>query len=227
MSRSPLSDITFSRRAALIGSAAALMPTLAFAQDQETEGGDGGDAIQIVEVPSYGARRPGPVLNLSARQRGKKKERTGLVPVVISIPDAIVEAPVEVGQVIDGIPQNPTGPWVITWYSNVSSPGLDTNVVMSGHVDYWDTGPAVLWNLPSTPAGSLVYVTMAEGETFTYAIESSVLYSLAELTPEILQSPAIFGDTGTEALTLITCGGEFDAVAQAYLQRWVVRAYLV
>ena len=52
MSRSSLSDITISRRAALIGSAAALMPALAFAQDQETEGGDGGDAIQIVEVPS-------------------------------------------------------------------------------------------------------------------------------------------------------------------------------
>lgn len=226
MSRTLADSALITRRTALLGAAAALLPILATAQDQETEGGDGGDNIEIAEVPSYGARRPGPVKSLSSRRRSGNRPK-GLTPVVLSIPDATVDAPIEVGQVIDGIPQNPTGPWVITWYSNVSAPGLNTNVVMSGHVDYWDTGPAVLWNLPATPIGAPVYVTMADGQTFTYAIESSILYALADLTPEILQSPAIFGDTDKEALTLITCGGAFDPVAQAYLERWVVRANLV
>jgi hypothetical protein len=44
-----------------------------------------------------------------------------------------------------------------------------------------------------------------------------------ELTPEVIQTE-IVGDTGQESLTLITCGGDFDASTGQYVNRWVLRA---
>jgi len=34
----------------------------------------------------------------------------------------------------------------------------------------------------------------------------------------------VVGDTGHEALTLITCGGELNETATEYLSRYVIRA---
>ncbi|MBL8128175.1 MAG: class F sortase, partial [Chloroflexia bacterium] len=44
-----------------------------------------------------------------------------------------------------------------------------------------------------------------------------------ELTPEVIANQVV-GDTGQESLTLITCGGDFDAAAGEYLHRYVIRA---
>ena len=217
------------RRALLLGMAgAALAPALARAQDAadaEDEEGDG-EKVTIAEVPSFGARRPGPVVS-RANPRRDRRPKTYL-PVQLTIPDAAVDAPVEVGVVTpEGVMMDPSGPWVATWYEVLGAPGATSNVVISGHLDYWDTGPAVFWNVPALPAGSMFYLTMADGTVFQYALDWARLYNVrAELTPEVIQTEVV-GPTGQESITLITCGGEFDYAAGEYLYRWVIRAHKV
>jgi hypothetical protein len=212
----------FSRRAALSAAAggALLLPMRAFAQD-EAESGDG--ETGIAEVPSFGARRPGPIDFLSGgrRQRGR-----AMTPAQLLIPDAGVDAVVEVGTISpDGVMQDPSGSWVVSWYDVLGAPGLNDNVVMAGHVDYWDVGPAVLYNVPGLQPGAAMSLIMDDGEQIDYAMESIRLYDVrTELTPEVIQTDVV-GPTGREALTLITCGGEFDGTE--YLQRYVVRSYKV
>ena len=58
-----------------------------------------------------------------------------------------------------------------------------------------------------------------------YAVEFIERVTLAQMTPEKMQE--ITAPTPYEALTIITCGGEFDYNAGEYLQRDVVRAHLV
>nr|MBA2289420.1 SH3 domain-containing protein [Chloroflexia bacterium] len=61
--------------------------------------------------------------------------------------------------------------------------------------------------------------------TYTYAVEWVQDYDVAELTPEAIRD--IVGQTDYRALTLITCGGEFDPESGEYLSRTIVRARLI
>jgi sortase (surface protein transpeptidase) len=121
---------------------------------------------------------------------------------------------------------DPSGPWVVSWYSQLGKAGQGGNVVMAGHVDYWDVGPAIFQGIPALQPGDVIRVIGEDGETIEYATESNQLFTVADLTPDIIQSQ-ITGDTGQETLTLITCGGDFDAAAGEYLHRRVVRAYKI
>ena len=206
--------------AALVGAAA--MPLWVRAQDDEA-----GDAqeLAMAEAPSFGARRPGPVELLAAPLDKALPQEKALVPVQMMIPDAGVDAPIEVGTITpDGIMENPSGSFVVAWYEAISSPGLETNVVMAGHLDYFGVPQAVFYYVPQLPVGSPVSVVMEDGTQYDYAIESSRLYDVAtELTPEVIQTDVV-GDTGYEALTLITCGGPLNEARTEYLSRWVIRA---
>lgn len=219
-----------SRRAAVAALAGAALLPLAQPRRvgaQDDEAADGGQAT-LAEVPSFGARRPGPVELAVGTPEATAGRGTPLVPVRMVAPNAGIDAPVETGTITpDGVMNNPSGPWVVTWYDQISAPGMNTNVVMAGHLDYWDTGPAVFWNLPNLPVGDAVSLVMEDGTQFDYAIEWSRLFHVAtELTPEVIQTEVV-GDTGRECLTLITCGGEFDYTTGEYLYRYVVRTHKV
>ena len=72
---------------------------------------------------------------------------------------------VETREIVDGVMQDPTGPWVVSWYKETGRLGVpDENVVMAAHVDYWDVGPAVFYNIRVLAEGDVVDVT---GETAT------------------------------------------------------------
>ena len=87
--------------------------------------------------------------------------------------------------------------------------------------------PAVLYNLPSLQPGAGMSLVMEDGQQFDYALDYIRLYDVAtELTPEVIQTEVV-GPTDREAITMITCGGEFDYNAGHYLQRYVARAYKV
>jgi sortase (surface protein transpeptidase) len=239
--RFPEDDVLrLGRRALLLGAAttAAALPLAVFAQDDATDstgqakdkdkknsGDDQGDSAEtgIAEVPSFGARRPGPVTPRSS-QPERKDRKKGYIPVELSIPDAAVDAPVELGVISqEGVMLDPSGAWVVTWYDVLGKPGEGGNVVMAGHLDYWDVPQAVFYYVPNLPAGAPLALVMDDGTVFDYAIEFINLFAVADLTPEIIASQ-IVGDTGAETLTLITCGGQFDANLQEYLNRWVIRA---
>jgi len=186
---------------------------------QESDG-DVSGKVGLAEVPSTGARRPGPVILNSSNL--PEQAPAGFAPVELQADSIGLDAPVEVGSIVDGVMQDPSGPWVVSWYAPLSKVGQGRNVVMAGHVDYWDVGPAIFQGIPSLQPGDVLRVIGEDGEVVEYSVEWTRLYDVAtELTPEVIKTD-IVGDTGQESLTLITCGGAFDG--QEYLQRQVVRA---
>jgi hypothetical protein len=147
----------------------------------------------------------------------------GQLPVAMQIPDAAVDAEVEVRTLSDGVMQDPTGPWVISWYDFSAYVGDNSNAVFAGHVDYWGVGPAVLRNVAGLGIGAEIDVIGADGTVFTYAVENVYRVNAFELSEADLD--AIIGPTSYAALTIITCGGEFNG--SEYLQRDIVRARLI
>lgn len=212
-----------------------LLPLVAAAQES-TAAEDEAITEALAEVPSTGARRPGPVILTASRvaapepASASEPRPEGFAPVELQVDSAGIDAPIEIGSIVDGAMQNPTGPWVVSWYDQLGKIGEGGNVVMAGHVDYWNTGPnetagpAVFWDLPNLAPGDVIRLIGENGEKIEYAVEWSKLYNVAtELTPEVIQNDVV-GDTGQESLTLITCGGPFDPATGEYLQRWVLRA---
>ncbi len=206
-----------------------LLLPLVGAAAQEAESDEATTEV-LAEVPTTGARRPGPVILAATRVAAPEPEEEplpeGVAPVALQVDSVGVDAPIELGAVVEGAMQDPSGPWVVSWYDQLGKIGEGGNVIMAGHVDYWNVGPAVFWDVRYLPAGEIIRVVGEDGKNYEYAVEWTQEYDVAtELTPEVIQND-IVGDTGQESLTLITCGGEFDPATGEYNQRWVVRATL-
>ena len=67
--------------------------------------------------------------------------------------------------------QDPTGPWVVAWYENLGALGSIGNIVMAGHIDYWNVGPSVFYNLSTLQPGAEIVVTGEDGKAYPYAVE--------------------------------------------------------
>jgi hypothetical protein len=197
--------------------------------------------VALAEVPSTGARRPGPVLLWGARVRVPVTEAEsepepvpeGVAPVEFRVDSLGVAAPIELGGIVDGAMQDPSGPWVVSWYDALGKIGQGRNVVMAGHIDYYNSGPdgtpgpAIFYDIPHLAEGEVISLVDENGGEHQYAVAWTRMFDVAtELTPEVIRND-IIADTGQETLTLITCGGDFDPSTGEYLQRWVVRATLI
>ena len=205
-----------------------LLPLVAAAAQETNAEEDVATTEALSEVPSTGARRPGPVILAATRVAAPAPEPSveGVAPVELQVDSVGVDAPIELGDVVDGAMQDPSGPWVVSWYEPLGKIGEGGNVVMAGHVDYWNVGPAVFWDVRYLPAGDVIRVVGEDGKNYEYAVQWTQPYMAEQLTPEVIQND-IVGDTGEETLTLITCGGEFNPDTGEYNQRWVVRANLI
>jgi sortase (surface protein transpeptidase) len=201
-----------------------LLPLVAAAQEADD---DVATTEVLSEVPTTGARRPGPVILAASRVAAPAPEPVeGVAPIALQVDSVGVDAPIELGNVTDGVMQDPSGPWVVSWYEPLGKVGEGGNVVMAGHVDYWNVGPAVFWDVRYLPEGDIIRVVGEDGKNYEYAVQWTQSYMADQLTPEVIQGE-IVGDTGEETLTLITCGGEFNPDTGEYNQRWVVRANLI
>jgi LPXTG-site transpeptidase (sortase) family protein len=186
------------------------MAATAVAQDQIV-------STKLGEMPSVGGQRPGPI-----GMEPEAAEIEGALPVAISIEKIAVTAQVETIEIVDGVMQDPTGPWVVSWYEETGTLGEINNIVMAGHLDYWDVGPAVFYNIKSLAKGDKIEVTGDDGQLYTYEVDWVEQYDAANAPIQ-----DIIGPTDTEDLTLITCGGPFDYQNGVYLQRTVVRSHRV
>lgn len=172
-------------------------------------------STRLGEVPTSGGLRPGPIgLNPPPAAVAQ-----GALPVSIQISKAGVDAQIETIEIVDGVMQNPTGPWVVSWYKETARLGEVGNAVMAGHLDYWDVGPAVFYNIVQLTKGDTIEVFGDDGEVYTYVVDWLRNYDTANAPIQ-----EIVGPTEEESLTLITCGGPFDYVNGVYLQRTVVRS---
>lgn len=171
-------------------------------------------------VPTTGGPRPGPQgLTLPVSRH------RGVLPAAMQIPAIDVDAEVETRGIVDGAMQDPSGPWVVSWYQETALAGADGNAVFAGHVDYVDVGPAVFYGVKQLVEGDQIILTGEDGRTYTYAVSWYQLYPVAELTPETIQE--IVGPTDEPSVTLITCGGDFNYATGEYIARYIVRATLV
>jgi hypothetical protein len=165
-------------------------------------------------VPSTGASRPGPVSQVRDRVIVES-----IAPVGLTVETAGIDAGIEPLRVVNGALQDPTGPWIVAWYENLGGLGRIGNIVMAGHIDYWNVGPSVFYNLSTLQPGDEVVVSGADGNAYPYAVEWVQQFDSTSMPLD-----DVIGPTEGQSLTLITCGGAFDYVNGQYLQRTVVRA---
>jgi sortase A len=138
----------------------------------------------------------------------------------LAIPSIEVEAPVVVvGKDASGVLETPGNGWDVGWYDVSTVPGQPGNSIMTGHVDYYDIGPAVFWRLRDLSPGDEVQVHLPEGDVVAYQVTQVESYDAGTAPVE-----AIMGPTADDVLTLITCAGSFDPSVREYDHRLVVRA---
>ena len=150
------------------------------------------------------------------------------------IPALGIDAPLSlriVGE--DGAMPNPEGPDEVslydlsTWPGLGGRPGAPGNAVFAGHVDsrgWLDyaqleySGLAVVFALNLLSPGQVIEVD-AHGASHRYEVQwVRDVAAMGGEWAEILAAP-----DDAEAITLITCGGDFNAVDGSYASRVVVR----
>jgi sortase (surface protein transpeptidase) len=171
---------------------------------------------ELGEMPTSGGLRPGP----AGEQPGAV--RPGVLPVALRIEAVDVEAPIEEQEIIDGVMQDPSGPFVVSWYKETGRLGEVNNVVLAGHLDYWDVGEAVFYNVWQLEQGQIIEVMGQNDQIYKFEVDWVRNFTVDELTPEVIQDE-IIGPTNVESVTLITCGGPFDYAAGEYEERIVIR----
>ncbi|MGI8484762.1 MAG: sortase domain-containing protein [Thermomicrobiales bacterium] len=146
----------------------------------------------------------------------------GAVPVSVEIPAINVDAKVEVLETVNGEMQQPTGPDDVAWYKETPKLGAPGNIVMAGHLNYWGVPEGVFFNLATLQPGDRISITGADGDVVVYQVEW-VKQADATKPPEA----DVLAETATPSLTLITCGGPWNAATSLYTERTVVRAVVV
>jgi hypothetical protein len=92
------------------------------------------------------------------------------------------------------------------------------SAVIAGHVDY-NGRPGVFFALDRLDPGAIVDVVHQDGSTHSWRVVARRQYVKSELPTDLL-----FARTGAPTLTLVTCGGLFDASRRSYRDNVVVFA---
>lgn len=107
----------------------------------------------------------------------------------------------------------------VAWYKHGPAPGERGSAVLAAHVDLSSQGPGVFYNLRDLAPGDRVAVSYDDGSESWFVVEARTTYDKDELPLS-----TIFSRSGSPTLTLITCGGGFNASAQEYDSNVVVYA---
>ncbi len=170
-------------------------------------------------LPAAATRKPVRVVTVRSARVEDLPRRTQPVPVSLRIPVLGVDARVvpvgverETGE-MELPPDNATA----AWYRHGVSPGYAGSAVIAGHVDYGE-GRAVFFRLAALEPGNRVIVGYRNGSTRVFRVVARRLVGKDDL-PE-----RIFATEGRPLLTLVTCGGAYDAGRRRYLGNTLVFA---
>ncbi|WCN82689.1 class F sortase [Micromonospora sp. LH3U1] len=108
----------------------------------------------------------------------------------------------------------------IGWYRY--GPGLEADagsVVIAGHVDSAKQGKGAFFRLRELDQGDTLTATGSDGEARRYRVVAREEYAKTKIPLD-----RYFARDGKPRLTLITCGGPFDAKARKYRDNIVVTA---
>ncbi len=146
-------------------------------------------------------------------------EPWGVQPSHLSIPALGVEANVApVNYDKDGLMDVPPDPDLVAWFEYGPGMGVGGNAIFAAHVD-WGGVPRVFARLNALETGDAVLIVDQRGRGFQYVVQSNRTYD-ANSAPVA----EIFGQTVEPIITLITCGGRYQAATREYLDRIVVVA---
>jgi Sortase domain len=121
---------------------------------------------------------------------------------------------------------DPVGYFNAVWYDFKNFPGIgggrDGNYVLAAHVDCarchnGSSGTALFYSVSALKPGATAQVVFHDGVVQNYVVRSVAAYSPGANWGAILA-------TSQADMTLITCGGTWDAAAHEYSTRWA--AYL-
>jgi hypothetical protein len=127
----------------------------------------------------------------------------------------------ELGLNPDGTVQVPTNVQQPGWFHLGPSPGQSGSAVILGHVDSY-LGVGVFFKLPQLLAGDTVDVSLADGVSAHFVVDTVVEYPKTQFPTSLVYAPH-----GYSALQLVTCGGTFDPETGHYLSNIVVYTSLV
>ena len=118
----------------------------------------------------------------------------------------------------------PSNIFDVGWYEASGKPGQGGTMIIDGH----NGGPHVLGvfkNLPELSEGDDIIVERGDGAYFVYkVVENNTI--LLENSDAYMKIAATSPIPGREAVTLISCTGEWSQQQRTYLSRQFVRAVL-
>jgi sortase (surface protein transpeptidase) len=142
------------------------------------------------------------------------------VPAHLTIDVIGVDADVEILEIVQGEMQQPTGAEDVAWYKESARLGERGNVLIAGHLNFWGVPEGVFFLLETLRAGDRVEIEGDDGQTYRYVVQWTQDFPSDEEPPE----EALGQPEDEEALTMITCGGEWNAGRAEYDHRTLVRA---
>lgn len=130
-----------------------------------------------------------------------------------------IDAPiVALGVADSGEMDVPTDADTVAWYEHGPSPGQDGSAVLAAHVDYHGSR-GVFFDLSALEAGATLTVEFADAPARTFTVIDG-----ASIAKTALPIDELFRRDGQPALTLITCGGDFDPERRSYESNVIVYA---
>lgn len=112
----------------------------------------------------------------------------------------------------------PDGVTQVAWYRNGSVPGAPGGALLAAHVDF-NGRKGLFFALDQLAAGDVVAVQMSDGTTQSFAVSS-----VQRSAKDALRPDELIGADGAPRLSLVTCGGHFDATTRHYEDNVIVTA---
>ncbi|WP_158585515.1 sortase domain-bontaining protein [Kitasatospora sp. SolWspMP-SS2h] len=140
-------------------------------------------------------------------------------PTALDIPDIGLHADLDpLTTDGNGVLQPPDRPDRAGWYTTAAT--WQSPLVLTGHVDYPHTGPAVFYHLGDLRPGQRVTLTTTDHHNRTYTVDAVRSYAKDDFPTQ-----QVYGPTSTPQLRLITCG-DWDDQAHAYRANTIAFATL-
>ncbi|GIJ45667.1 hypothetical protein Val02_25530 [Virgisporangium aliadipatigenens] len=151
-------------------------------------------------------------------------EAAPVPPVRLRIADLGIDAAVAaVGVASSGQFEVPASIDTVGWYR--FGPGLEAtagSIVIAGHVDSAERGKGAFFALRTLAVGATVEAAAADGTAARFRVVARETYEKRTLPLD-----RYFARDGAVRMTLITCGGPFDARTRSYRDNVVITAELV
>lgn len=142
-------------------------------------------------------------------------------PIRLDVPSVGIHTRlVKLGLNADDTLEVPSKPLLAGWYTGSPTPGERGPSVIAGHVDSWETGPAVFYRLGQVIPGARIDVTRIDGSIAHFNVTATRAYPKRDFPTR-----AVYGNTDRATLRLITCG-DWNEQTQEYDGNVVVFAEL-